>query len=322
MRFLALLGAILTAVLTSATAEPEPLVLETKIVLGEVRGRIDHLAADSDRRRLFVAELGNRTVGVIDLKERKVIRRIGGLRERQGVGYLAAADTLYVANAGDGSVRLFQGDNFAESGRIDLGDDADNVRVDGYAKEIFVGCGDGALAVLAKIADIPLKGHPESFTLDPANGRVFANVPDAREVAVIDRKARKQMTSWKLPDAEANFPMAFDKDGKRLVVVTRKPARLFVLDTDGGNVVAELETCGDADDVSYDAKRQRIYVSCGQGVIDVFARNNAGYARIARIPTVKRARTSLFFPEMDRLYVTVPATSGEPAAIWVFLPAR
>jgi hypothetical protein len=95
-----------------------------------------------------------------------------------------------------------------------------------------------------------------------------------------------------------------------------------VLDTDGGTVVAELETCGDAHDVSYDAKRQRIYVSCGQGVIDVFARNNAGYARIARIPTVKRARTSLFFPEMDRLYVTVPATSGEPAAIWVFLPAR
>jgi DNA-binding beta-propeller fold protein YncE len=325
MRFLALLGAILTAVLTSATAEPNPLALETKIVLGEVRGRIDHLAADSFRQRLFVAELGNRTVGVIDLKERKVIRRIGGLREPQGVGYLAAADTLYVANAGDGSVRLFQGDNFAESGRIDLGDDADNVRVDGDAKEIFVGYGDGALAVLApsglKIADIPLKGHPESFRLDPASGRVFANVPDAREIAVVDRKARKQMTSWKLPDAEANFPMAFDKDGKRLVVVTRKPARLFVLDTDGGNVVAELETCGDADDVSYDAKRQRIYVSCGQGVIDVFAQNSTGYARKARIATARGARTSLFLAETDSLYVAVPTSWFAPAALWVFRPA-
>jgi YVTN family beta-propeller protein len=140
MRWLALLAVMLAGDSKGWMAEPGPLVLETRIALGEVKGRIDHLAADSGRQRLFVAELGNNTVGVIDLKERKVIRTIGGLREPQGVGYLPATDTLYVASAGDGSVRLFQGVNLPESGRIDLGDDADNIRVDTEAKEIFVGC--------------------------------------------------------------------------------------------------------------------------------------------------------------------------------------
>ena len=67
--------------------EPLPLQLETKIPLGEVKGRIDHMAVDLTRRRLFVAELGNDSVGVVDLNERKVVHVITGLREPQGVGY-------------------------------------------------------------------------------------------------------------------------------------------------------------------------------------------------------------------------------------------
>jgi YVTN family beta-propeller protein len=325
MRWLALLAVVLAGDSKGWVAEPGPLVLETRIALGEVKGRIDHLAADPGRQRLFVAELGNNTVGVIDLKERQVIRTIGGLREPQGVGYLPATDTLYVASAGDGSVRLFQGENLPESGRIDLGDDADNIRIDTEAKEIFVGYGQGALAVLApggaKIADIPLTGHPEGFRLERASGRIFVNVPDAGEIAVVDRKEAKQVASWKLPDARANFPMALGEDANLLVVVTRKPARMFVLDTDGGNMLAELEACGDADDVFSDVKRHLIYVSCGQGFIDVFAQNGTGYVRKTRVPTAKGARTSLFLPETDRLYVAVPATSGEPAALWVFRPS-
>src|SRR5476649_1369773 len=102
-------------------ADPSPLVLEAKIALGSVSGRIDHLAIDLGRQRLFVAELGNNSVGVVDLKERKLLRRITGLKEPQGMGYVASTDTLYVANAGDGSVRLFQGTDLSPAGRIDLG---------------------------------------------------------------------------------------------------------------------------------------------------------------------------------------------------------
>src|SRR5471032_1018160 len=83
-------------------ADLPPLVLEAKIALGNVSGRIDHLAVDLGRQRLFVAELGNNSVGVVDLKERKLLRRLTELKEPQGMGYVASTDTLYVANAGDG----------------------------------------------------------------------------------------------------------------------------------------------------------------------------------------------------------------------------
>ena len=146
-------------------------MLEAKIPLGAVAGRIDHFAFDADRQLLFVAELGNDSVGVVDVKERKVLRRLPALREPQGIAYHAATSTLYVANAGDGSVRLFQGPDFTPAGRIELGEDADNIRIDSWRNRIVVGYSKGALAAIdpasrMKVADIPLKGHPESFQFE------------------------------------------------------------------------------------------------------------------------------------------------------------
>src|SRR5436190_2701953 len=125
-----------------------PLMLEAKILLGEVSGRIDHLSIDLKRQRLFVAELGNNSLGVVDLAAGKVLRRIAGLSEPQGVAYVPVTDSIYVANAGDGSVRVLRGDDLAPIGRIDLGDDADNVRVDARRNRVLVGYGKGALAVI------------------------------------------------------------------------------------------------------------------------------------------------------------------------------
>jgi YVTN family beta-propeller protein len=172
----ALIGTLLTA--PSRAEEPAPLVPEAKIPLGAVAGRIDHFAFDPDRQLLFVAELGNDSVGVVDVKERKVLRRLPALREPQGVAYHAATSTLYVANAGDGSVRLFQGPDFTPAGRIDLGDDADNIRIDPGRNRLVVGYGKGALAVIdpasrRKVADISLKGHPESFQFSEGGSRIF-----------------------------------------------------------------------------------------------------------------------------------------------------
>src|SRR6202163_2061763 len=115
------------------SADTGPLQLETKIPLGDVRGRIDHMAVDLKRQRLFVAELGNDSVGIVDLPNRKLIRRIPELKEPQGVGYEPTTDMLYVANAGDGSVRFFEGSDYKTAGRIDLGSDADKIRVDAAA---------------------------------------------------------------------------------------------------------------------------------------------------------------------------------------------
>jgi hypothetical protein len=192
---------------------------------------------------------------------------------------------------------------------------------------VFVGYGKGALAVIdanshAKVADLPLKAHPESFQLDPTTGRAFVNVPDAGHVAVIDIASARQLAAWQVPGLRANFPMAIDNDGGQVFVAFRRPARLAVFAGRDGAVVSNLDLCDDADDVFFDSRRRRLYVSCGAGVIDVFQRSGQGWARGGRVQTAWGARTSLFVPELDRLYVAVRASGREPAALWVFRPAH
>ena len=308
-----------------AQAPGAPLVLEAKIPLGQVSGRIDHLGIDVERQRLFVAELGNNSLGVVDLEAGKVLRTIAGLSEPQGVAYVPFADSVYVANAGDGSVRVLRGDDLAPIRRIELGNDADNVRVDTRRNRVLVGYGKGALAVIdpatrTKAADIRLKGHPEGFQIDETGAKVFVNVPDAREIEVADLTSEAKR-SLPAQGAGSNFPMAIDGEAHRVLVVFRSPPTLMALSSQDGRVVAKIETCGDADDVFVDAKRHRVYVSCGEGVVGVLEQREAEYRQLARVLTVSGARTSLFVPELDRLFAAVRARSGEPAAIWVFRPA-
>ncbi|MGL3212828.1 hypothetical protein [Bradyrhizobium sp. BR 1433] len=311
------------AAATEPAGDKTHLQLETKILLGDVRGRIDHLAVDLKRQRLFVAELGNDSVGVVDLAARSLLRTITGLSEPQGVGYEPSTDTLYVANARDGSVRLYDANAYKAIGRIELGNDADNIRIDAAAKRVIVGYGDGGLAVVdpstrTKVRSLPLRAHPESFQLQPDSGRIFVNLPDARAVAVVDVASGKQLTSWPL-DKGGNFAMAIDHERSRVLLAYRSPAELAAFSTDG-KAIAATGTCGDADDLFVDAKRGRIYVSCGGGYVDVFEIDGAAYRLIARLPTATGARTSLFVPEMDRLFVAVRAGPAGPAAIWVFKP--
>ena len=312
------------AVVVSARAvERPPLTIEAKIPLGDVRGRIDHLAIDHARQRLLVAEFGNNSISIVDLKEQKVLHRITGLNEPQGVAYDSDVDLIFVSNGGDGSVRTFSGDDFSPRGRIDLGEDTDNLRVDQSNDLVFAGFGSGGLAIIdarspEKVVEIALKGHPEGFELEPAGKRVFVNVPDAREIAIIDRLSNAQIASWKTSEASANFPMAVQQKAPELLTVFRRPPRLAAIDTRSGNVNTGVSTCGDADDVFVDDKRGRAYVSCGDGFIDVFQLD--GLSRINHMPTAIGARTSLYDPDMNRFFLAVNIAHGLAAAIWVYEP--
>jgi len=326
LRWAILLSASLfwPAVTGAQTASP-PLILEAKIPLGQVSGRIDHLGIDLERKRLLVAELGNNSLGVVDLSAGKVLHRIDGVSEPQGVAYVPFSDSVFVANAGDGSVRVLRGKDLTPIGHIELGDDADNVRVDRARKRVLVGYGKGALAVidpvsLAKTADIRLKAHPEGFQIDETGTQVFVNVPDAHEIVVVDL-ATGSTQSLPTQGAGSNFPMAIDGEAHRFLVIFRNPPTLMAFSSQDGHVAAKVDTCGDADDVFVDRKRHRVYVSCGEGAVDVLEPDQQGYRRLARVPTASGARTSLFVPELDRLFVAVRAGSNEPAAIWVFRPA-
>ena len=320
----ALLAAALAADSTRA-AEATPLILETRIPLGAVSGRIDHLAFDPKRNRLYVAELANNSVGIVDAKTRRLIRTVPGLEEPQGIGYEPTTDTIYVANGGDGSVRVFSGSDFALLDTIALGKDADNVRIDAATHRVYVGYGDGALAVIdpmtrKRIADISLYGHPEGFQLDPGGDVIFVNVPDATHIAVISRKSARQVAAWTTGTFRSNYPLALDPAGGRIIAVFRRPAHLQSFEIRTGRQLSGIGICADSDDLFADAKRKRVYIICGQGYVDVLDSSGDRYAVAGRFASSEGSRTGLFVAELDRLFVAIRATQAEAAALWVLRP--
>jgi hypothetical protein len=137
-------------------------------------------------------------------------------------------------------------------------------------------------------------------------------------IAVVDLPRLSRATSWQTGEYSSNYPMVLDNARQTLWVVFRGPAKLVAFDAKSGARIASLDSCSDADDLFVDSKRERIYVSCGAGVIDVWGRRGSVYAKLTDVLTVAGARTSLFVPELDRLYVAVRATASERAALWVF----
>lgn len=322
-RRFALITALMAVMGASALAAPGALVLEAPVALPDTGGRIDHMAIDLTRKRLFVAELGNGSIDIVDFASRRVMHRISGLSEPQGIVYEPKSDQLVVASGGDGTVRFYSGQDYAPRAVLKLGDDADNMRLDPRNGRLVVGYGDGALAVIdpqsaQKLRDIPMPGHPESFRFSGA--QVFVNVPDAGKIVAADLDSGKVTASWSPSKLAANFPMILD-DAGHVAVVFRRPAMLGLFDAATGRPVSVTETCHDADDLFFDGKRDRFYVSCGEGVIDVFKAGSMPI-RLARIATVSGARTSLFVPELDRLFVAERAgILGSNASLAIYRPA-
>jgi YVTN family beta-propeller protein len=302
----------------------EPLKLAQTIPLRGVKGRFDHFSIDAKGKRLFVAALGNDTVEVIDLAEGKRIHSISGMSKPQGVLFLAHRNELFVANGADGTLKVLDATDFKMKNKLTEMADVDNVRVDPHTGEVWAGYGEGALVrVLVGMhqSTFKLAGHPESFQLEKPGWRVFVNIPDAKQIAVIDAKKDSVVTNWPMQDFQANYPMALDEPNHRLFVGCRKPARLVIFDTEAGKPISDLAISGDTDDLFYDAKRKRIYISCGEGFVDVVEQSSAdNYQRIAQVPTAAGARTCFFSPDLDRLYVAVPDRGNQKAEIRVYQP--
>ena len=315
---LALAPTVACGVETVSGDPSAPLVLERTIPLKAVRGRIDHLAIDLQHRRLFIAELGNGSVEAIDLARGVSLGRIGGLMEPQGLAYLPAEDELAVASGGDGSVRFYRASDLKPGDVVMLGSDADDMRVD-VSGRIVVGYGSGALAVISPVrhkvvARLDLPAHPEGFQLQAS--RAFVNLPDAKQIAVGDLASGRITATW--PAAHLwNFPMGLEAKSRTLATVYRGPARLQLLDTQSGAIKLDHKTCEDADDVFFDGPRNRAYVICGTGAVDVVDLIHPGQS--VRVVTRLGARTGIFVPELGRLFVAARA-GRDDAAILVYRP--
>ena len=316
-------GAILIA-LWGCTAPPrdeKPLTLKQTIPLPGVEGRIDHFDFDAAGERLFLCALGNNTVEVLDLRKSERVHSITGLGTPQGVAYLPELDRIFVANDKGGICKIYDGKSFQPVGELDFKDDADNVRYDDVTKKIYVGFGSGGIGIVdaangKQVGSIKLSAHPEAFELEKQAKRIFVNVPTARQIAVVDRNKGEVIATWRTDLAFGNFPIALDETNHRLFVGCRLPSKIVVLDTESGKVIAKIDISGDSDDLFYDSKRHRIYAICGAGKIDIIEQADANtYKAFAKVDTADGARTGLFVPERDSLFVAVPHRGSQKAEI-------
>ena len=276
-----------------------------------------------DGKQLFVAALGSNMVEKIRIEARMVVANIRGIKEPQGLSYIPNSNTLAVASGGDGNVRIYS-QNLRLIGAVNSLEDADNVRYDSAEGLLYVGYGRGALAIIdpnksIKIGEIPLDGHPESFQLERTGKRIFVNVPTAGEIEILDRKHRVVLTKWKVTAASGNFPMALDEANQRLFVGCRRPAKLIILNTASGQVVANLKACGDTDDLFYDPANRKIYLSGGYGCISVFdAVNPNSYKQLRTVTTPLGSRTSVLAEASRAFFVAVPQQRSREAEILIF----
>jgi glutamine cyclotransferase len=295
--------------------------LTQTIPLPGVEGRIDHFAFDAAGDRLFVCALGNNTVEVLDLRKGQRIHSITGLGSPQGIAYIPELDRLLVANDKGGICKIYDAKSYQPVGEINFTDDADNVRYDDSSKRIYVGFGNGGLGIInsadgKQVGSIKLAAHPEAFELEKNGKRIFVNVPNSRHVAVIDRDQGKVVATWNTDLAFGNFPMALDEANHRLFIGCRIPSKLVILNTDSGDVVAKIDISGDPDEVFYDGKRHHIYAICGAGKIDIIEQTDPNaYKTVIKVDTADGARTGLFVPERDTLFVAVPHHGSQKAEI-------
>ncbi len=325
--------------------------------LDGVEGRLDHLAVDVQSQRLFVSGLENHTIEVVDLAKRSRIHTITCISEPQGLVFIPEKNRLLACSRGDGTCRSFDANTYEEGPWVDLGRNADNVRFAADTQLIYVGSGGepgvGLLSAMDLASLLPvnqggqpaephspadflldrprqadpkfeiqLPGHPESFQLDLANRRIYANVPDERRIAVLDVTPTNLTVAdnWPVTVAEKNFPMALNAASGRLYLACRKPPLLVSYDTHTGRMLSQTPCVRDADDMFYDAKLKRIYIIGGEGYVDVFQVPGTGgeLTRLARVPTAPRARTGLFIPDLQTVVVACPHTTNGPAALLLF----
>jgi hypothetical protein len=314
-------------VISAHTQSTPPLTLQRKIPLPMGISKFDHFAVDLIAHRLFIAATSNHSVEILDLNSGKVTESLTGIGKPHGLAWVAATGRLYAADGTQGDLKVFAGSPLNHLKSIKLSDDADDMIFDAKSRLLYVGHGGSDAANPAMIAvidttnqtlvaNLPVATHPEALEIDNANDRIFVNVAEAAEVAVIDGASHTQTATWKLTRAKDNVPLAYDQEHQILFVACRTPARLLVLDANSGKELADLPADAGADDLFYDPELHRVYLVAGSGAVDVYEIDAGKAVRaMAIIRTSPGAKTGLWVPSLHALFVGAPATDGAQAQI-------
>ena len=328
--FLALFVA-LTGSLQAQEKAPLKLV-ETIPLPGLKDGDFDHFAPDVYGHRLFLTAEENGKVQVLDTNTKKLIHTIDYVKAPHAILCLQDLKKLFIVEGDASAVRVYDSDSYQAVGEIKVSIDADSIAYDPATNYLYVVNGGreahtpySLISVIdtnnsKRLRDIKINAnHVEAIVLEKSGLRMFCNITSQNAVGVLDRNESALAATWWLPPGDTqNVAMALDEANHRLFVVTRKPGKLIVLNSENGEVIADLPAVGLVDDLSYDAKQKRLYLA-GDQFLDVFDQKDPDhYVLLARIPGSFRAKTGILVPELNRYYLAVPHHENKDAEVRVY----
>jgi DNA-binding beta-propeller fold protein YncE len=315
------LAAVVAALCLAGVARAADLELVKKIDLKGKAGGLDHLALDAKRDRLFLANKVNNTLDVVDLKEGKLLKQVPNQQGVQGIAYSPELDRVYVGLGIKGFCNIFEGENYKLLDSVKFEDDADNVRYNPKTKLVYVAHAVKSIGVIDGKsfdlkADIKLPGTAEGFQIETGRSRMYVNIPTPSMVAVVDTDKNEVIAKHDVKLGAEAHPLALDEANHRMFVGCRKKETLkpavVVMDTETGKEITSVEIPDGIDDLFYDAKRKKLYASCGEGFLVVIKQIDADRYEVSeKVATVKGAKTSYFAPERDRIYLGVPRQEGK-----------
>jgi DNA-binding beta-propeller fold protein YncE len=310
----------------SGAQEKLPLKLVATTPMPGFTGDFDHFGLDLKGNRLFLAAEDQRTVEVFDLRTGKRIHSIEGFGHPLTMAYLPESDRLIVTNGDTDDVSLVDGKEYKIISTLKLGKGVDHSALNPINRYFYVENGataDGkshSLAIIDTksfkiVGEIPgLSGDSnEGMVIDRAGKKLYVNMTGSDEVGVIDLDTRQIIAKWQLPDVHVAHAIALDEPNHRLFTATRKPPQFVVFNMDTGKVVASLPCVGVNSDMSLDVKRKRIYITGSDTATVIDQRDADHYEQIAEVPTAYRAKSSIFVPQLNRLYVA-DSGKGKPDA--------
>jgi hypothetical protein len=327
MKALSFAAALIACGTILCHAQGAEIKLQRTITLPGVTGKFDHFAIDAAGNRLFAAATGNQSVEILDLAIDKVIGSLKGLGKPHGLAWIPESGRLFVADGGKAELDVFEGSPLKLAQTIPLTEDADDMVYDAATRLLYVGHGGTNAANPARVAvidaqslkivaNLPVATHPEALELDPKGDRIFVNVADAGEIAVIDGKTQKVVSTWMLKKEKGNTPLAYDAADDLLLVGCRAPSELVVLNGRTGEEIAAAVTDAGADDLFYNASARTAYLVAGSGAVDSFAVSPEGKLQTLDVTrTANGAKTGLLVSTQSALYVGIP---GAAATIRVY----
>lgn len=283
-------------------------VTQTFHIGGE--GGWDYITADPETHRLYVTRSTHTMV--IDSETGKVLGDIAGQKRSHGVALVPAVGRGFISDGGgDGHILVFDLKSNATLGAIPALADTDGIIYDPAVNRILAVSGDkGELMTLAPDVNpsngkidppIELGGAPEFLAADDA-GKVYINLEDKNEVAVVDLKQRKVVARWAVSPGGSPVGMALDGKDRLLYIGCRNPQKLIVMNADTGKVVADLPIGAGVDATKFDGKEA--FASCRDGKLELAKQTSAGKFEIVEtVTTPMGARTMAVDPQAHKAYL-------------------